>query len=105
NSNPRDTGGRNEPQEGQACQVSINADASFNRPFNRIGSHRPNRMVPRRWRPRRVLDDNPQHNTNKEGEGKPQFLDTDRMPFTSHENRNLVNDGEPRKQNSIDAPR
>ena len=60
--------------------------------------------MPRGRRPGRVLDDDPEHDGGKQRCRDPNFLDTHRMAFALHDNRDLIDHDQPAKQHRIDAP-
>src|SRR5262249_32274836 len=105
NGNPEDACSRDQFQKRQACQFAIDTDAAFNRPLQRIRSHLPYGMMQPAWGPRRILNQNPEHDSGKQRGRGFDLLDRHGMAFASYQQRELVDCNEARKQNSINPPR
>src|SRR5262245_34582669 len=69
NGNPEDACSRDQPQESQGRQITIDTDASINRFVQCISGHLPYGMMQPGSGPGRILDQNPQQHGSKERSG------------------------------------
>src|SRR5262245_9626864 len=102
--NPEDSGSCDQSQKGQSRQFAIDADAAFDRPLQRIRSHLPYGMMQPGRGPRRILNQNPEHDRGEQRSRGFDLLDRNGVAFASYQQRELVDRNEPGKQNCINPP-